>query len=85
MQSQIEQFLLKIKKLLKEIQIDDQSITLFHYAMRVWNKSNYSAWQLHGHSHGGLAPFRYQYDIGIDSNNFYPVSYQELLVIMKVK
>ncbi len=53
--------------------------------MRVWNKSNYNAWQLHGHSHGTLDLFRYQYDIGIDNNNFYPVSYQELLTIMSVK
>lgn len=70
---------------LKEIQIEDQSITLCHYAMREWNKSKYNAWQLHGHSHGTLDPFRYQYDIGIDNNNFYPVSYQELIEIMNAK
>jgi calcineurin-like phosphoesterase family protein len=29
-----------------------QSITLCHYAMKVWNKSHYGAWQLYGHSHG---------------------------------
>ena len=28
---------------LKEIQIGDQSITLCHYAMRIWNNSNYYA------------------------------------------
>ncbi len=70
---------------LKEIQIEDQLIILCHYAMRVWNKSNYQAWQLHGHSHGILVPFNFQYDIGVDNNNFYPVSYQELLAITSVK
>ena len=68
---------------LKEIQIEDQSITLCHYAMRIWNRSNYNAWQLHGHSHGTIAPFEYQYDIGIDNNNFYPLSYQQLGELMK--
>ncbi len=70
---------------LEDIQIEDQPITVCHYAMRVWNKSIFNAWQLHGHSHGTLVPFRNQYDIGIDNNNFYPVSYRELLPFLNVK
>ena len=70
---------------LKETQIENQSITICHYALRVWNKSHYSAWQLHGHSHGNLEPLRYQYDVGIDNNNFYPISFQQLKSIIDVK
>ena len=70
---------------LKEIQIEGQQIILCHYALRVWNKSHYNAWQLHGHSHGILNPLRYQYDVGIDYNNFYPLSFQQLKSIMNLK
>jgi len=70
---------------LKEIQIENQSITLCHYALRVWNKSHYSTWQLQGHSHGNLDPLRYQYDVGIDNNNFYHISFQQIKSIMNVE
>ncbi|MCP6718669.1 MAG: phosphoesterase, partial [Patescibacteria group bacterium] len=54
------------------------------YPLRVWNKNIYNAWQLYGHSHGTLNPLRHQYDVGIDNNNFYPISCQELITIMNV-
>ena len=67
---------------LKDIRIEGQSITLCHYAMRVWNKSHFNAWQLYGHSHGKLQPVGKQYDVGVDNNKFYPVSFEELQDIM---
>ncbi|MBD3343271.1 MAG: phosphoesterase [Candidatus Lokiarchaeota archaeon] len=63
---------------LKEIKIEEQSITLCHYAMRVWNKSHFNAWQLYGHSHGTLNPIGKQYDVGVDKNSFKPVSFKNL-------
>jgi calcineurin-like phosphoesterase family protein len=44
-----------------------QRITLCHFAMRVWNRSHYGAWQLHGHSHGSLQAIGKQMDVGIDT------------------
>ncbi len=49
--------------------------------------------QLHGHVHeriGGMGKddqrlqyrFPYQYDVGVDNNNFYPVSWEEILKII---
>ena len=49
--------------------------------------------QLHGHVHervGGIGKddqrlqyrFPYQYDVGVDNNNFYPVSWEEILKII---
>lgn len=70
---------------LRKIQIENQSITYYHYALRVWDNNNNDAWQLHGHTHRNPAPLRNQYDVGVDNNNFNPISFQELLVIMKVK
>lgn len=68
---------------LKNINCNNQSITLCHYAMRVWNKSHFNAWNLFAHSHGKLAPIGKQYDVGIDNNNFMPISFEQLVVIME--
>ena len=67
------------------IYVYDQPITLCHYAMRVWNKSHFNAWQLYGHSHGTLEPVGKQYDIGVDTNDFKPISYDYLLELMNAK
>lgn len=72
---------------LTEIKIEDpsapggkQSITLCHYAMRVWNKSHYGAWQLYGHSHGSLPddPRARSLDVGTDTHDYTPISYEEV-------
>jgi calcineurin-like phosphoesterase family protein len=68
---------------LKDIIIEEQPITLCHYAMRVWNKSHFNAWQLYGHSHGTLQPIGKQYDVGIDNNGFYPINFDDLQKIME--
>jgi len=67
---------------LKDIFIYNQNITLCHYAMRVWNKSHLNSWQLYGHSHGTLKPIGKQYDVGVDNNDFKPLSFREIKKIM---
>jgi calcineurin-like phosphoesterase family protein len=68
---------------LKDIKLNGRNITLCHYAMRVWNKSHCNAWQLYGHSHGNLAPVGKQFDVGVDSNEFKPVSITQIEKIME--
>jgi calcineurin-like phosphoesterase family protein len=70
-----------------ERNIDGQVVVVCHYAMLVWPKSHYGSWQLYGHSHGKLdIPIMgKQYDIGVDNNNFYPVSFDKIVEIMKGK
>ena len=63
---------------IKNVIIEEQSITLCHYAMRVWNKSHYNSWQLYGHSHANLNGIGKQFDVGVDSNNFLPVPFEKL-------
>ncbi len=64
-----------------------QRIILFHYAMRVWRGDYRGTWHLYGHSHGNLPDKKDQlsFDIGVDSHNFYPLSYQEVKAIMNTK
>ena len=70
-----------------EKRIDDQVVVVCHYAMLVWPRSHYGSWQLYGHSHGNLSHplMGKQYDIGVDNNNFYPVSFDQIKEIMKDK
>jgi len=79
---------------IKEIKIPDldarhgqQYIVLCHYAMRVWNKSHYGTWHLYGHSHGTLKdnPNSLSIDVGVDTNNLFPYSYEEIKEKMKCK
>jgi calcineurin-like phosphoesterase family protein len=53
-------------------------VVLSHYAMRVWDRSHYGSMQLYGHSHGKLGPIGRQMDVGVDTNKFYPYSYEDV-------
>jgi len=65
-----------------EIIIDKQPIVICHYAMRVWHRSHYNSWLLYGHSHGNLPPEGKSWDIGVDTNGYRPLSFDELRDIM---
>jgi calcineurin-like phosphoesterase family protein len=62
--------------------IEDHYVVVCHYAMLSWPRSHYGSWQLFGHSHGNQKGHNVQkqYDIGVDSNNYYPVSFDYLKV-----
>lgn len=62
-------------------------IMLCHYAMRVWDKSHHGSWQLYGHTHGQLPemPEMWNFDVGVDCWNFYPISLQQVEEVMAHK
>lgn len=66
------------------IKVGEQLIFMSHYAHRVWNRSHYGCWNLHGHSHGSLPrlPGYKQLDVGVDCWGFRPVNFDELVPIM---
>jgi calcineurin-like phosphoesterase family protein len=67
---------------LKSMKVNDQSIVLSHYAMRVWDKSHYGSWNAFGHSHGNLKGEGKQFDVGVDTNEFKPYSFDDMKKIM---
>ena len=90
----MKQFQTFSKTPFKEIYVQDpdarggkQSITLCHYAMRVWNKSHHGAFHLYGHSHGSLPddPNSRSFDVGVDCWDFTPVSYEQVKKVMAKK
>ena len=77
----------------EEMESDGQRITLCHYPMISWYQSHRGSWQLYGHVHGRLDneqhheghPSRVspnQLDIGVDSHNFTPLSYEQVKTLI---
>lgn len=62
--------------------IGKEKLTVCHYAMRTWHCSHWNSWQLYGHTHGTLEPVGKQLDIGVDTNNFEPYSFNDIQHIM---
>lgn len=56
-----------------------------HFPKLVWNRSHYGAWHVFGHCHS-TSPIPNQninqYDVGVDGNNFEPVSVKEVGAII---
>lgn len=60
-------------------------IIVCHYCLRIWPRSHYNSWHVYGHSHGSLQSIGKSHDVGVDNNNFSPVSLTKLIEIMKDK
>lgn len=61
-----------------EIAVEGVHLVLCHYAFRTWNGMAKGWLNLHGHSHGRLAPQTRQYDVGVDAWDFRPVTPAEI-------
>lgn len=68
---------------LMTIKEGSESITLCHYCMRTWRRSHFNTWHLFGHSHGRLEPIGKSWDVGVDNNNYEPLSFFEIRQIMQ--
>lgn len=72
-----------------------QSIVMCHYAFRVWSESHHGSWHVYGHSHAGLKndfgdlmqdyEFTLSMDVGVDTNNYYPYTYEDIKKHMATK
>lgn len=75
--------ILEIKVEDDELGIGFAPIVMCHYPMRSWNRSYHGAWHLHGHVHGKMPNYHSNaYDVGVDCNDFKPVSYEQIKSIM---
>jgi calcineurin-like phosphoesterase family protein len=62
------------------------NIVLDHYAGRVWHGSHRGAWQLYGHTHNDLPEDgSLSFDVGVDAQNYFPISLEEVSAKMKKK
>jgi len=63
----------------------DIPVVLFHYAMRVWNRSHHGALHLYGHSHGTLPGDSQSCDVGVDCWGFKPITIDRAIARMKTQ
>jgi calcineurin-like phosphoesterase family protein len=61
-----------------EIEAEGAWLILCHYPLRTWNRMGRGAIDLHGHSHGRLAPLARQADVGVDVWHFRPIALAEI-------
>jgi calcineurin-like phosphoesterase family protein len=60
-------------------------LVLCHYPLRSWHRMARGALNLHGHSHGRLAPLPRQVDVGVDLWDFRPISLAEILAHLRAR
>ena len=65
--------------------IEGQHIVCSHYPMYSWPKSHYGSWLLYGHHHGRFSIQCKAIDVGVDTNNFYPYSFEQIKQLMDSK
>lgn len=67
------------------VTVNGRKIVLSHYAMRVWDNSHFNSWHLYGHSHGTLCTSGKSFDVGVDAQNYTPISFEEVCRQMQGK
>lgn len=73
-----------------ELESDGMRFTVCHYPMLSWYQSHRGSVQIFGHHHGKLSGknlnniklMSNQLDVGVDVHDFYPVSYQQVKIII---
>lgn len=62
-----------------------QKIVLFHYPIESWDGKHRDTWHLHGHTHKNVAKenSELRVDVGVDGNNLYPYSFEEIKSLME--
>lgn len=58
-------------------------VWISHYAHRSWPGSHKGVYHLFGHTHGTLEDYGRSHDAGVDANNFFPLSFEEVDKMMK--
>ena len=64
---------------------ENQEIVLFHYPILSWKHRGKGAWHLYGHMHERIEELmekRKAYNVGVDTNGFRPISFEQLKPIM---
>ncbi len=61
----------------KEMFYKGKLIVMFHFPIASWNGIGKGAIHFHGHSHGSFEPVGRMIDVGVDPQNFQPISFDD--------
>lgn len=69
-----------------ELKYEKQKMILSHYPFLTWHGSHRGTWNLHGHCHNSLDKslnkYAKRFDVGVDANNYFPVSFEEIKKVL---
>lgn len=65
------------------VNYENLKIFCTHCPLYTWPAEYYGSIHLHGHSHGNSGNKKNRYDVGVDVNNFKPLSVVEIINILK--
>lgn len=54
-------------------------IVLCHYPIASWERKVHGSWHLHGHTHNRFQNNGLSFDVGVDAQNYYPISLEEVV------
>lgn len=63
---------------IQQFKIKKTKVVVCHYPLAAWPASFHGSISLHGHSHGRMSPVKNRLEIGVDTNNFAPLSENEV-------
>jgi len=65
----------------EEIKYSGRLFVLCHYPLLTWNKARHGSIHLHGHIHSEVPIYSNvaRYDVGVDANNYTPVSIEQII------
>lgn len=67
-----------------EMKHNNIPIIMCHYPLATWRNVHYGSVNFHGHCHGSYPSSNRQLDIGIDTNNLSPYTFDEAFDKMKI-
>lgn len=77
-------------KMYNELHWQNRTFVLCHYPFVAWNKDSHGSYNLHGHLHSPVEynlanreNGRHQFDVGVDANDFRPVSIEEIVAFFE--
>lgn len=72
--------------LARTIKFEGVHMILNHFEQKTWDRSHYGTWHLFGHSHGkAIEEPALKFEIGVDTNNFTPWSFDQISERMNKK
>lgn len=68
-----------------DLVVGGKSFALSHYPMVTWKGRHYGGFHLYGHVHGKYVHPLRAMDVGVDNNNFYPHSFDQVVQELSMK
>ena len=69
----------------KELIIRNKRVVLSHCPLRCWEYAQEGSIHLFGHVHGRVTTYNLSMDVGVDTNNYFPYSIEEIFQLMDNK